>query len=246
MNIYGIHAVRQFLRSHPARAKQLCIQKTRGDDRAQEIASLAREVGVPVSTHPREKLEQLASSEHHQGVVLSIKPTQIGDEKSLKTFCEELPSGSLFLILDGIKDPHNLGACLRSAAAFDVAGVIWPKDKQASVTPLVRKVASGAVDILNLFAVTNLNRSIETLKQAGVWTVGTLLDEEAQPIQSIDMRGSIGIVMGAEGEGLRKRTQEACDHLAYISMPGTIQSLNVSVATGIALYEAQRQRLQAE
>lgn len=242
MNIYGIHAVMQFLQSYPERAKQLCVQKGRGDARMEEVLQLAREFKVPSSTHSKDKLDELAQNPQHQGVVLSIQPSRIGDERALKEFCEDLPEKALVLVLDGIKDPHNLGACLRAAAAFNVDAVVWPKDKQANITPLVRKVASGGVDVLNLFAVTNLTRGLELLKQAGVWMVGTLLDEEAQPLQSIDMSGSIGIVMGGEAEGLRKRTQDTCDHIAHIPMPGAIQSLNVSVATGIALYEAQRQR----
>ncbi len=242
MNIYGIHAVMQFLETYPERAKQLCIQKGRSDGAVQAITELAQQFKVPLSSHSRDKLEELAQSPYHQGVVLSITPARIGDEKALKDFCEDMPSNALILVLDSIKDPHNLGACLRSAAAFNVDAVIWAKDKQANVTPLVRKVASGAVDVLNLFTVTNLNRGIETIKKSGVWVVGTLLDEEAQPINSIDMSGSTGIVVGAEDEGLRKRTRECCDHLAYIPMLGSIQSLNVSVATGICLYEARRQR----
>ncbi len=242
MNIYGIHAVMQFLKTNPERSKQLCVQKGRADDRIQEILYVAQEYKTPTTYHSREKLDEFAKNEHHQGVVLTIAPTQLGDERSFKTFCENLSDNAIILVFDGIKDPHNLGACLRSAAAFNVNAVVWPKDKQASITPLARKVASGAVDMLNLFAVTNLVRSLEHMKEAGVWLVGTVLNEEAQPLQSINLNGNVAIIVGSEEEGLRQQTQRTCDHLAYIPMPGMIQSLNVSVATGIALYEVQRQR----
>jgi len=221
MYIYGYHAVIQFLQTHPDRAVQLFMQKTSNDD---EIESLCRELSLSISKVGKQKLDDFSQEGNHQGVVLHIRSAPPGDEKALKEFCENLPDDSLFLVLDGIQDPHNLGACLRSAAAFGCTGVIWAKDKQAQITPVVRKVACGGVEMLTLF------------------TVGTVLDAKAKPLSSIDLKGPIAIVMGGEEEGLRHSTQKMCDFSAYIPIFGSMQSLNVSVAAGVSLYEVARQR----
>lgn len=239
MYIYGYHAVVQFLESHPDRAVQLFMQKTSNDE---EIESLCRELKLNISKVGKQKLDDFSSEGNHQGVVLHIRTAPPGDEKALKDFCEDLPDDALFLVLDGIQDPHNLGACLRSAAAFGCTGVIWAKDKQAQITPVVRKVACGGVDMLSLFTVTNLGRALQVLQQSGVWVVGTVLDEKAKPLNKIDLKGPIALVMGGEEEGLRHSTQKMCDFSAYIPIFGSMQSLNVSVATGISLYEVARQR----
>lgn len=239
MYIYGYHAVLQFLQSHPDRSVQLFMQKGAEDA---SLEGICRDLSINISKVGKQKLDDFSHEGNHQGVVLHIRTAPPGNEKDLKNFCEDLPRSPLFLVLDGIQDPHNLGACLRSAAAFNCTGVIWAKDKQAQITPVVRKVACGAVDTLSLFCVTNLGRALQVLQEAGVWVVGTVLDPHSKPLNQIDLKGAIALVMGGEEEGLRHSTQKMCDFSAYIPISGSMQSLNVSVATGVSLYEAQRQR----
>lgn len=240
MFVYGVHAVMQFIQSYPDRCVELWVLKNQNSHK--DVIALARKKDITVQPVEKSKLDNMIDGVH-QGLVLKIKPLPLGDEKSLQTWLKnDLPDNALVLVLDGIQDPHNLGACLRSAAAFGVHAVIWAKDNQAGITPVVRKVAAGAVEVLNLFVVTNLVRSMELMKSAGIWMVGTMLDTGAKPIMKMDFKGSTGIVMGAEGTGLREATHKACDFTAYIPMPGTMESLNVSVATGICLYEVSRQR----
>ncbi|MFI4956808.1 MAG: 23S rRNA (guanosine(2251)-2'-O)-methyltransferase RlmB [Gammaproteobacteria bacterium] len=238
--VYGLHAVTQFLKTSPEEANVLCVH---GDSpRINEVTALAKRLNIRIERITKKELDERAQDGNHQGVMLDVADKAVGDEKSLKTFLETLPPNPVILILDSIQDPHNLGACLRSAAAFGVNAVVWPKDKQAQLTPVVHKVASGAVERLNLFVVTNLSRAMEAMQQAGIWIVGTILNETAKPLSDIDLKGPIAIVMGSEGEGLRMGTQKQCDFFAYIPMQNDIQSLNVSVATGVALYEVRRQR----
>lgn len=239
MYIYGFHPIIQFLQTTPERAVQLFMLKGSEDV---ELLELCRELKVPVGKVGKQKLDDFTHEGNHQGVVLHIRPAPLGDERALREFCENLPENPLFLVLDGIQDPHNLGACLRSAAAFNCTGVIWAKDRQAQITPVVRKVACGAVDLLQLFCVTNLGRSLQALQEAGIWVVGTVLDSKSKPLSELDLQGGIALVMGSEGEGLRHSTQKMCDYSAYIPINGSIQSLNVSVAAGISLYEVARQR----
>lgn len=239
MYIYGYHAVLQFLQSHPDRAVQMFMQKGCEDA---SLNGICQDLNVNISKVGKQKLDDFTNEGNHQGVVLHIRTAPPGNEKELKLFCEDLPNNPLFLVLDGIQDPHNLGACLRSAAAFNCAGVIWPKDKQAQITPVVRKVACGAADTLTLFTVTNLGRALQILQEAGVWVVGTMLDPQSKPLNTIDLKGPIALVMGGEESGLRHSTEKMCDFSAYIPISGSMQSLNVSVATGVSLYEAQRQR----
>lgn len=238
MYIYGIHSVVQFLHAQPERVVQCFIQKGHEG----ELLDLCQSMGVSVSKVSKQKLDEFSKDGNHQGVVLHIKAAPPGNERDLKDFAENLPNNPLILVLDSIQDPHNLGACLRSAAAFGADAVIWPKDRQVQITPVVRKVACGAVETLNLFVVANLGRALKTLQENGVWVVGTTLDEEAQPLTSIDFKGAMAVVMGGEGEGLRHSTLKTCDFSAYIPISGSMESLNVSVATGICLYEAARQR----
>ncbi len=238
--VYGFHAVAQCLKTSPEDAKTLYVQIDKKEARLAEVVSLAQSFGVRIERV--NQLDQHVRDANHQGIALMMNDKKIGDEKSFKTFLGELPDNPLILVLDGIQDPHNLGACLRSAAAFGVSAVVWPKDKQAQITPIVHKVASGAVEQLDLFAVTNLSRALEMMKEARIWIVGTVLNEQAKPLSQMDLKCPIGIVMGSEGEGIRAGTQKHCDFLAYIPMQNEMQSLNVSVATGIALYEVMRQR----
>lgn len=240
MYVYGVHAVTQFIQSYPERCIELYVLKSQTSHA--EVLTLARKRDITVQPVDKARLDNMIEGVH-QGLVLRIKPLPLGDEKSLQAWLKSsLPDSALVLVLDGIQDPHNLGACLRSAAAFGVDAVIWAKDNQASITPVVRKVAAGAVEVLNLFNVTNLSRAMTLMKDAGIWMVGTLVDARAKPIAKMDLKGSIGIVMGAEGTGLREGTQKACDFTAYIPISGQMESLNVSVATGICLYEVARQR----
>lgn len=240
MFVYGVHAVTQFIESYPERCIEIWVLKNQTSHK--QVIALANSAGITVQPVDKSKLDNMIEGVH-QGLVLKIKPLPLGDEKSLQAWLKkDLPENALILVLDGIQDPHNLGACLRSAAAFGVHAVVWPKDNQASITPVVRKVAAGAVEVLNIFVVTNLVRAMILMKEAGVWMVGTLVDEHAKPMRLMDLKGPTGIVMGAEGTGLREGTQKACDFTAFIPMPGSMESLNVSVATGICLYEATRQR----
>jgi 23S rRNA (guanosine2251-2'-O)-methyltransferase len=190
----------------------------------------------------RAQLDQLAGDSHHQGVVARVREQAPGDEHALASFLEALPEAPFLLLLDGVTDPHNLGACLRTAAGAGVHAVITPRDKSASITPVVRKVAVGAAESLPFFQVTNLARTMTMLKERGIWLVGTALDETAKSLYEQSLTGALGIVMGAEGSGLRRLTQEHCDYLVYIPMGGGMESLNVSVATGVTLFEARRQR----
>lgn len=238
--IYGLHAVMQYLSASPRDAKTLWIVEDNA--RVAEIVTLAKRAHIRVEKTDKKGLDARAEGGLHQGVVLEIAAKTVGDEKALKEFLADMPANPLFLLLDSIQDPHNLGACLRSAAAFGVTAVIWPKDKQAQLSPVVHKVACGAVEQLHLFVVTNLSRSMEMMREAGVWMIGTVLNEAAKPLAEMDLKGPIGMVMGSEGEGLRMGTQKQCDFFAYIPMHPGMQSLNVSVATGIALYEVMRQR----
>ena len=177
----------------------------------------------------------------HQGAVARYRAPPPRAESDLSALIEKAGRDALLLVLDGITDPHNLGACLRSAEAAGVTAVIVPKDKAAGITPTVRRAASGAADRVAFFAVTNLARTLKAIKQQGVWLVG-LDGESKQDLYSIDLKGPIAIVLGSEGEGMRRLTSESCDFLARIPMRGAVESLNVSVATGVVLFEALRQR----
>ncbi|QEP43472.1 23S rRNA (guanosine(2251)-2'-O)-methyltransferase RlmB [Ectothiorhodospiraceae bacterium BW-2] len=241
--LLGRHAVEGALARQPEQLIQLWF-----DSRlTPPLAALEQQVvalGIRCHRVSRQELTKLAASERHQGVVAELKAHPLGGERELERWLAQLPSAPLLLFLDGVQDPHNLGACLRTAAAAAVAGVIFPKDRSCGLTPAVSKVASGAVEQLVLFQVTNLVRSMALCQQAGVWLVGTTLHQQAASLYQLDMRGPIGIVMGGEGRGLRRLTAEQCDYLVEIPMPGAIESLNVSVASGIVLFEAVRQRLQ--
>jgi 23S rRNA (guanosine2251-2'-O)-methyltransferase len=188
-----------------------------------------------------EALDRDAGHANHQGVLAQCRAAAERTEGELPGLLASLSGPALLLVLDGIQDPHNLGACLRSADAAGAQAVILPKDNAAPITPVVRKVASGAAEVLPVFQVTNLARTLDELKDAGVWLIGAAGEAE-QTLYDVDLRGPVALVLGAEGTGLRRLTREKCDHLARIPMAGTVESLNVSVATGIFLFEAVRQR----
>ncbi len=240
--VYGLHAVQALLEHEPERVLELQALNTREDARLNPIVQMARQHGLTVAFRDRDQLDQLAEGGRHQGVCARVKERQPGDDNDLAALLDDLREPPFLLVLDAVTDPHNLGACLRTAEAAGVHAVIAPRDKAASLTPVARKVACGAAELIPFIQVTNLARTLKQLKDAGVWVVGTSLGEGAKPFYDIDLKGPLAVVMGAEGSGLRRLTAEHCDHLAYIPMAGRIESLNVSVATGVALFEAVRQR----
>ncbi|WP_111642802.1 23S rRNA (guanosine(2251)-2'-O)-methyltransferase RlmB [Marinimicrobium alkaliphilum] len=239
--VYGLHAVQAVLKSAPQRVQALYTQQGRQDQRLQKILNLAKVNDLPVKPLARARLDALCDGENHQGVVAECTPGEIHDEGYLEALLTKLDRPPFLLILDGVTDPHNLGACLRSAEAAGVDAVIAPKDKSAGLSPVARKVACGAAEVVPFIPVTNLARTMKQLQMAGVWLVGAAGEAE-QSLYQMALTGPIGLVMGAEGEGLRRLTREHCDHLISIPMAGSVSSLNVSVATGVCLFEAVRQR----
>ena len=240
---YGIHSVESLLELEPERVLTLFALKGRDDQRLKRVLELAEPFGISVQQASRDKLEKLAGQPFHQGVVAAVRAHPTLNEKDLEALLNEKPQ-ALLLALDHITDPHNLGACIRTAAAMGVEAVIAPRDRSATLTPTARKVAAGGADKVKFIQVTNLARTLGQMKDDfNVRVVGTMLDEKALPVQQFDFTGTgICIVMGAEDTGLRPITQSQCDQTVYIPMAGNLQSLNVSVATGMALYEACRQR----
>ncbi|MDY6456725.1 23S rRNA (guanosine(2251)-2'-O)-methyltransferase RlmB [Acinetobacter faecalis] len=240
---YGVHSVESLLELEPERVLTLFALKGRDDQRLKRVLELAEPFGISVQQASRDKLEKLAGQPFHQGVVAAVRAHPTLNEKDLEVLLNEKPQ-ALLLALDHITDPHNLGACIRTAAAMGVEAVIAPRDRSATLTPTARKVAAGGADKVKFIQVTNLARTLGQMKDDfNVRVVGTMLDEKALPVQQFDFTGTgICIVMGAEDTGLRPITQSQCDQTVYIPMAGNLQSLNVSVATGMALYEACRQR----
>ncbi len=237
--IYGLHAVKKMLQFSVEDCEQLlCLQNK--NQRLQQIISLAKQKNIDVVYQTKDELSKLTETEKHQGCVLKIKE---GHTKvvSLKELLQSVTAESLFLVLDGVQDPHNLGACLRSADAAGVSAVIVPKDRSAGMTAVVKKVAAGGAESVPLITVTNLSRSLKEMKDAGVWLVGTTGEAE-KSLYEENFSGPIALVMGAEGEGIRRLTAEQCDYLVNLPMKGQVESLNVSVATGICLYEINRNR----
>lgn len=248
--VYGIHAVVTALKSDTV--DSLWCDQSRHDKRMAQILKLATEHNISIKQVTRRELEQLLSQggqkshkspqeNKHQGVVAKLKTTPARDESYLFQLLQTLDQTPLILALDGVQDPHNLGACLRSADAAGVHAVIAPRDRSVALTPTVRKVACGAAESVPFIQVTNLVRTLEQLKQQGLWTLGA--DGMAdQTLFEHDLKGPVVLVLGAEGSGLRRLTKEKCDFLVRLPMAGVVESLNVSVATGICLFEAVRQR----
>jgi 23S rRNA (guanosine2251-2'-O)-methyltransferase len=232
-HIFGLHSVQALLKSAPQRVIEIYMVQGRNDQRLQKIVSAAQSNGIHCQVVNRNKLDELVGDENHQG--------ETYDEAYLFKLIENLNEPAFLLILDGVTDPHNLGACMRSAEAAGVHAVIAPKDKSVGITPIVRKVACGAAEVLPFIPVTNLARTLKNLQEKGIWLFGAAGAAE-QSVYECNLTGPIGILMGAEGDGLRRLTQDTCDHLMNIPMAGTVSSLNVSVATGVCLFEAVRQR----
>jgi 23S rRNA (guanosine2251-2'-O)-methyltransferase len=238
--IYGLHSVQALLKSAPQRIRKLMLLTGRDDQKLQKVVAFAEREGISLERWSRAKLDALVEG-NHQGVVAECDPGEVHDEAFLLRLVERLEQPAFLLVLDGVTDPHNLGACLRSAEAAGVHAVIVPKDNSASLTGVARKVACGAAEVLPLVPVTNLARTLNKLRDAGVWFQGAA-GEATVSLYQADLTGPLGIVMGAEGDGLRRLTRETCDGLISIPMAGEVSSLNVSVATGVCLFEAVRQR----
>ena len=243
--IFGLHAVQAALEKSPDTIHQVYLLKGRGDKRLQKVRDLAEKNNISQQIMERSQLDELATG-NHQGVVARIQKNtiQVYDEAYLKSRLSQWQDAGqmpFLLILDGVTDPHNLGACLRSAEAAGVQCVIVPKDNAATLSPVAIKVACGAAEILPLVRVTNLARTMQWLQEQGIWIVGAA-GEARQNHTELDLKGPLAIAMGSEGKGLRRLTREHCDYLMRIPMMGTVSSLNVSVATGVCLFEALRQR----
>ncbi|WCP67360.1 23S rRNA (guanosine(2251)-2'-O)-methyltransferase RlmB [Vibrio tubiashii] len=239
--IYGIHAVKAVLEREPERFIEAFVLKGRQDDRLMPILNELQVCGVSIQQMTRKTLDDKARGANHQGIMARVKPAKQLNENDLDNILAKHES-PLLLVLDGVTDPHNLGACLRNADAAGVAAVIVPKDKSANITATVSKVACGAAETVPLVRVTNLARTMRALQEQGVWFVGTA-GEATHDIYQAKLTGSLAIVMGAEGDGMRRLTRETCDDLIKIPMAGSVSSLNVSVASGVCLFEAVRQRL---
>ena len=238
--IFGIHAVQALLERQPQRFQQVFILKGRDDRRLQPLIQALEAQGVTIQVATRQWLDEAAEGAVHQGILALVKPGRQYQEGDLPDLLEKLDK-PLLLILDGVTDPHNLGACLRSADAAGVAAVIVPKDRSAALNATAKKVACGAAETVPLIRVTNLARTMRLLQEYHIWIVGTAGEADHTLYQS-KMTGGMALVMGAEGEGMRRLTREHCDELISIPMAGSVSSLNVSVATGICLFEAVRQR----
>ncbi len=239
--MFGLHAVESLLRRDPSRVGVLLALDGRDDVRMQTLLELAAQANVPVRRVSRGELDERAPGVSHQGVVAEVGVAPGLGEKDLPAFLDALHEPPFILILDNVQDPHNLGACLRSADAAGVNLVIVPRDKSAPLNGAARKVACGAADTLPLVRVTNLARAMKTLRDRGIWIYGAA-GEADQTIYQTELAGPLALVLGGEGRGLRRLTREQCDGLVAIPLAGSVGSLNVSVAAGICLFEARRQR----
>lgn len=241
-HLYGTHAVRAVFDNRPTDILSLFVAPNEHGQIDDDWQTLADTYGVSIQKTHKDKLTELCGSPQHQGIVAMVRSMPNFDESVLDALIAK--PNALFLILDQITDAHNLGACVRTACAMGVDAIILPKNKSAPLTPTVAKVSVGASELLPIVGVTNLARTIGELKKAGVFVFGTALDETARPAHACDFNGKVAIVMGSEGDGIRRLTGELCDTLVYLPMTTKArpQSLNVSVATGMVLYEVARQR----
>jgi 23S rRNA (guanosine2251-2'-O)-methyltransferase len=243
--IAGVHSVRAALKHGDSGVSEIWIEARRRDQRIRELTSLASKAGIPVHQVDREALAKLVPEVNHQGVVARTRVPASVDEASFYRLLQRLDHEPLLLILDGVQDPHNLGACLRTADGAGVDAVVAPKDRSVGLTPVACKVASGAAEKVPFVQVTNLARTLKRLQdEHGVWLVGTSGDAP-ESIYQAKLTGPLALIMGGEEKGVRRLTWEACDFLVRLPMAGTVESLNVSVACGVALYEAVRQRTSA-
>ncbi|MFQ5759664.1 MAG: 23S rRNA (guanosine(2251)-2'-O)-methyltransferase RlmB [Acidiferrobacterales bacterium] len=239
--VCGLQAVLQALRGHHSQVEVVWLNEARSDRRADEVIEMAKAADVRLERVSRDRLDQIADGVHHQGVMAQCQLPPPGNERDLQAFLEKLNGVPLLLVLDGVQDPHNLGACLRCADGAGVHAVILPQDRAASVTASVRRVASGAAETLPIFRVTNISRVLRQFQQAGIWLVGAS-QEATTSIFKADLSGPLALIMGGEEKGLRRLTKAHCDALVKIPMLGSIASLNVATATAVCLYEALRCR----
>jgi 23S rRNA (guanosine2251-2'-O)-methyltransferase len=241
--LFGFHAVGVRLKTAPQSIIEIYYEPTRRDARMRQFLERAKEAGARLIEADGLRLAKLAGSHGHQGVAARVEP--VAQARSLDDLLEQLEAGAgtppLLLVLDGITDPHNLGACLRVADGAGAHAVIAPKDHAAGINATVAKVASGAAETMPYFMVTNLARTLNELKERNIWCIGTS-DDAPKTLYQADLKGPVALVLGAEGDGMRQLTRKTCDELVRIPMQGAVESLNVSVASGVCLYEALRQR----
>lgn len=240
--VFGIHAVTASLTRSAEAVTGLYLSDDRKDTRLSAVESLAVAAGVNFQRISRREMDKRFSDVRHQGVVAECRPREPLSEPEMLRLLTDLSEPALVLALDGVTDPHNLGAILRTADAAGVHCVLAPRNASVGITPVVRKVASGAAETIAFCQVANLARSLAELKALGLWLYGAAAGEESVSFSSVDYSGPVALVMGAEGKGLRRLTMQACDGLVNIPMAGYVDSLNVSVATGVCLYEVVRQR----
>lgn len=238
--IYGIHAVESAIRNQPENVLQVFVQQGRNDNRIKKILDLAKNSGISSQSIANDKLKEKCPKARHQGVIAEIRRNNSG-AISLEDVLQK--DSVLLLILDEVQDPHNIGACLRTADATGVDAVIVSKNRSPALTPVIRNVASGAAEIVPYIMVSNLARALETIKQSNVWVIGTSDDcEQTLYSSNVTENHRLALVMGSEGKGMRRLTREACDELISIPMQGSVESLNISVATAVCLYEIRRQQ----
>jgi len=240
--LYGIHSVTAVLKRHPERVLEVKVQEGREEGRLNEVLGMIRQLGIACQQVNKKSMDHQFPDANHQGLAARCRLVAPLDEHGLFDLLDKLQAPPFLLILDSVTDPHNLGAVLRSADAAGVHAVVTTKDKSVGLTPVVRRVAVGAAEVVPFVQVTNLARLIKQLQDRQIWVVGTELDETAKSLYEADLKGPLALIMGAEGPGLRRLTRENCDQLVYIPMQGDVQSLNVSVAAGVCLFEALRQR----
>ncbi len=240
--VYGLHAVAAVLERSPERLLELWLAESRDDQRVRDLKERAQATGVRVQSVNRDSLAKLVGEVAHQGAVAAVRPRKTWDDHELIAALDGFGPEPLLLVLDGVTDPHNLGACLRTADAAGVQAVLLPRDRAATVDSVARKVAAGAAEFVPVASVTNLARTLDQLKERNLWIAG-LDGSAAQTVYAADLKRPLAMVLGGEGAGMRRLTRERCDFLMRIPMAGRAESLNVSVAAGIALFEARRQRL---
>ena len=237
--LFGFHAVGVRLKTAPKSVVEVYYEATRKDARMRQFLDRAREAGARLIEADSERIAKLAGSHGHQGVAARVEPVQ--QARSLDDLLDAVEGPPLLLVLDGVTDPHNLGACLRVADGAGAHAVIAPKDHAVGINATVAKVASGAAETMPYFMVTNLARTLGELKERNIWCIGTS-DDAPKTVYQVDLKGPVALVLGAEGDGMRQLTRKTCDELVSIPMKGAVESLNVSVASGVCLYEALRQR----
>ena len=237
--LFGFHAVTVRLKTAPQSIIDIHVDATRRDQRMRQFVARAQEAGARLIDSDDERLQRLCGTHRHQGVVARVQA--IAQARSLDDLLDTLNEPPLLLVLDGVTDPHNLGACLRVADGAGAHAVIAPKDHAVGLNATVAKVASGAAETMPYFMVTNLARTLGELKERSIWIIGTA-EDAPRTVYDVDLKGPVALVLGAEGPGMRQLTRKTCDELVSIPMRGAVESLNVSVASGICLYEALRQR----